>query len=554
MSKQVYWILAIVGVVLLLGTGGYYAAKHHSGDAVHTAHEIGASDHHPGASEAGVWICPMHPQIQQNHPGRCPICGMDLVKATDQSAAEPLDHDAISEHEHRHAAPAQSGDKVSAAWICPMHPQIHQDHPGRCPICGMDLVPVADSPAADEPSDHHAVSEHLHHHAEQAKIDEVASAAWICPMHAQIQQDHPGRCPICGMDLVRGSGASDVAQTGVAVDAVLQQRLGVRLVSVERRELRREIRSWGTVTTNEAAVFEVSTKVDGWLRKLHVGAVGDSVRAGQALYELYSPDLVQRQREYIELLRRGDQLREAVGMPTGQNAQMLASLARERLRNRQLFENADLDRAFMDALDKYRRPSDVVVVRAARSGVVTRIGAREGSYVTPQTQLLSFADLSKVWVDVVLYPDQLTWIADGDAVTAITQDQQHRRISGRLQLPNPLIDRATRTLRARLVLDNAGRTLLPGTYVDVQIATAAHPALAVPRSALIRTGTGDHVMVARADGRFAPEPVQTGMINDDYAEIVSGLDAGMQVAVKGQFLLDAAASLQATSQRMRDAL
>src|SRR3546814_16435814 len=111
----------------------------------------------------------------------------------------------------------------------------------------------------------------------------------------------------------------------------------------------------------------------------------------------------------------------------------------------------------------------------------------------------------------------------------------HRQISGRVQRPNPLIDRGTRTLRARLVLDNAGRTLLPGTYVDVRITTAAHPALAVPRSALIRTGIGDHVMVARADGRFAPEPVQTGMIGDDYAAIVSGLEVGPQGAVKGQF-------------------
>src|SRR3546814_16891167 len=95
-------------------------------------------------------------------------------------------------------------------------------------------------------------------------------------MHPQIQQDHPGRCPICGMDLVRGSDASHAGHGGVAVDAVLQQRLGVRLVAVERRELSREIRSWGTVTTNEAAGFEVSTKVDGWLRKLHVAAVGDT--------------------------------------------------------------------------------------------------------------------------------------------------------------------------------------------------------------------------------------------------------------------------------------
>src|SRR3546814_17522755 len=105
------------------------------------------------------------------------------------------------------------------------------------------------------------------------------------------------------MDLVRGSDASHAGHGGVAVDAVLQQRLGVRLVAVERRELSREIRSWGTVTTSEAAGFEVSTKVDGWLRRLHVAAVGDPVRTGQAIYEWYSPDRVQCHRAYTEPLR-----------------------------------------------------------------------------------------------------------------------------------------------------------------------------------------------------------------------------------------------------------
>src|SRR3546814_4815103 len=100
---------------------------------MHAVHEIGAPGNHHDASEANAWICPMHPQIHQDHPGRCPICGMDLVPASHEPAtAEASDHGAISEHEHHHdAAPAQAGDTVSAAWICPMHPQIQQDHPGR---------------------------------------------------------------------------------------------------------------------------------------------------------------------------------------------------------------------------------------------------------------------------------------------------------------------------------------------------------------------------------------------------------------------------------------
>ncbi len=435
------------------------------------------------------------------------------------------------------------------SWVCPMHEQIIQDHAGDCPICGMHLVA-----ATVDAGEHENENEHHEPDFSETEIDSKESAAsWICPMHAQIQQGHPGRCPICGMDLVRNASAAAAHHDGgVTVDSVLQQRLGVRLAPVEQREIRREIRSWGTVVLDPSARFEISPKVDGWLRKLHVVAVGETVRAGQPLYELYSPDLVQRQREFIELLRRSDQLQAAVGMPVGQNAQMLASLARERLRNRRLFENIDLDKAFIDRLEKYRRPIDAVVIRAARGGVVTAIGAREGSYITPQVNLFSMAELSKVWIDIALYLDQLAWVSSGDVATATTQDGLRTQVSGRLQLPNPLLDRASQTLRARMVLDAAGRQLRPGAYVDVRIATPARQVLALPRSALIRSGSGERVMLARGDGRFLPTTVQIGIEDEDYVEIISGVAEGDQVAVKGQFLLDAAASLQAASQRMRD--
>lgn len=391
---------------------------------------------------------------------------------------------------------------------------------------------------------------------EPALADASAPGAemWVCPMHSHIRQNHPGDCPICGMDLVQQAAAEAPRHAaGVLVDGALQQTLGVRLARVERRDLGRVIRSWGVVTADESALYEVGTKIDGWLRKLHVAAVGDVVRAGQPLYELYSPDLVQRQREYIELLRRADQLREAVGMPEGQNAQMLVSLARERLRNRRLFENADLDKAFIDELEKYRRPVEVVVVRASRSGVVTRIGAREGSYVTPDTPLLSLADRSRFWVEIALYPDQLAFVSAGDAVTATTQDGTRRQIGGRLELPRSPVERASRTQRARLAFDDVEGRLLSGTYVDVGITTAPREALAVPRSALIRTGAGDRVMLASGNGHFVPVPVQVGLVGDDHAEILSGLDEGEQVAVRGQFLLDAAATLQAVAGRSHDA-
>jgi Cu(I)/Ag(I) efflux system membrane fusion protein len=185
--------------------------------------------------------------------------------------------------------------------------------------------------------------------------------------------------------------------------------------------------------------------------------------------------------------------------------------------------------------------------------VVTRIGAREGSYVTPDTPLLSLADRSRCWVEIALYPDQLAFVSAGDAVTATTQDGSRRQISGRLELPRSPVERASRTQRARLAFDDVGGQLRSGTYVDVRITTAPREALAVPRSALIRTGAGDRVMLASGEGHFVPVPVQVGLVGDEHAEILSGLDEGEQVAVRGQFLLDAAAALQDVAGRSHDA-
>lgn len=354
------------------------------------------------------------------------------------------------------------------------------------------------------------------------------------------------------MDLVHGAGSAEHAAHagGVVVGETLRQTLGVRLARVEQHELSRDIRTWGTVTVDESSRCEVSPKVDGWVRKLHVATIGESVRAGQALYDFYSPDLVQRQREYVDLLQRRELLLNSMNPIAGQNAQVLASLARERMRVRRQFANADIDPAFVDELEKSRRPADVVTVYAQRPGVVVGIGARSGSYVTPQTNLLSIADVSSVWVDIPLYPDQWAWVSAGDAVSARRQNGEGDEIRGALQLPNALLDRDSRTLRARLIVRNPAQRLRPGEYLDVHIMTAPRHALAIPRSALIRTGAGDRVMLARDDGSFVAVPVQAGIENDAFVEIVSGLKPADQVAVKGQFLLDAADSLLAMTQRM----
>lgn len=393
--------------------------------------------------------------------------------------------------------------------------------------------------------------QHFHTAEKTSHLPAKVKKVWACPMHPHILQDHPGSCPICGMDLVETEGAHEHGGPSVAIDAATQQRMGVRLASLTLQTISREVQTYGNVTINESSMLNISPKIDGWIRKLHV-TVGQQVQAGQILYEIYSPELVQRQREYIELLQRRDQLLDSVPELTGQNAQVSASLARERIRSREKFAYADVDNKTLDLLEKNRRTIDVITVRATRPGFVTQIGAREGNYVTPMINVLSIADASKLWIDIALYPDQLDWVREGDKVTAKLPHSSQPGIRGRLKFASPVVDGATRTVKARVVVNNPHSWLRPGAFVDVTIAARTHEALALPRSAIMRTGRGSQVMLARGDGHFVPAPVETGIESGGLVEITDGLQEGAQVAVNGQFLLDAASSLNDAAQRMQD--
>ncbi len=379
-----------------------------------------------------------------------------------------------------------------------------------------------------------------------------AKKMWVCPMHPQILQDHPGSCPICGMDLVETGAAHDHHSDSMQVDTALQQRLGMRLARVEPRRLARDVQAYGTVAVDEDSVHAINPKIEGWLGKLHVSTVGQRVAAGQLLYEIYSPDLVQRQREYIELLQRRDRLLDGSAGLYGQTAAAAASLARERIRTREKLAYADVSARTIAEIERTYRTVDRVPVYAPQAGYVTQIGAREGAYVTPATPLLTLADNATVWIDIALYPDQLEWVRQGDDVTVTFPHSDRPPLHGQLRFALPTIDPATRTARARLVVKNPDRLLRPGAYVDVAIATRPRTELAVPRSAVIRTGRGDRVMLAREGGHFMPVAVETGIESGDFIEIIDGLQEGAEVAVSGQFLLDAAASLNDSVQRMQN--
>jgi Cu(I)/Ag(I) efflux system membrane fusion protein len=366
---------------------------------------------------------------------------------------------------------------------------------------------------------------------------------WVCPMHPEIMQDHPGTCPICGMDLVEARHHAG-HDHGIQVDSATLQKLGVRLAVVKKAPVSLDVNAYGNVSLDEGRLYSVHSKFDGWIKKSYIHSVGQHIEKGQAIYEIYSPDLVMQQKAYLAFLVRRNQIMQSIGDARMEENEfvmdLLQDLARERMKF--LHENVSLDT--VQRLEDTRMPIDVVKIVSDESGVVTQINAREGSATPPSTALFTLGDVSRVWVTATLYPDQAAGVKVGDEITLTGADGQ--RIQSRLDFLSPLADNNKVTARASVV--NAH--LRPGSFVDVTIHTQPRVALVLPRSAVIHTGHGDMVMIARGDGHFLPAYIDTGVETQDSIEVTDGLQAGAKVVVNGQFLLDSAASLNAAAQRM----
>lgn len=376
---------------------------------------------------------------------------------------------------------------------------------------------------------------------------------WTCPMHPQIVLDHPGSCPICGMTLVKIAAKSAPKGVHVEVAAGVQARMGVVLEEVAYRDVSPVLRVPVEIVSDERRAVSLSPKVDGWVRKLGVSVVGQPVRKGQVLYEVYSPDLQQRQRDYVDILNRRDTLQAQAGpgMPTGAASPdlMLASVARERFRIRSQLAAADVPENVLLDIEKTRHIHDVVPVLAEHDGVVTAIGAREGAFVNPSQVVLAYADQTTTWAELSFTPEQLAGL-HGRAMADIRDPSDAATVARvRVDPAQAVMDAPTRTARVRVALPPT-RALLPGTLVGAQVHLAPHRALTVQRDAVIQTGDGDFVMVADGGGGFAQAPVRVGAIAGDDAEIVSGVSAGQRVVTNGQFLLGSEASIQAARARL----
>jgi len=364
---------------------------------------------------------------------------------------------------------------------------------------------------------------------------------WQDPMVPGQKFAKPGKSPYMDMQLVPVYADGNGDEGKVTISPRIQQNLGVRTAEVVEGMLASAIEAVGTVAFNDRDVVLVQARNNGFVEKLHVRAPLDPVRKGQALAELYVPDWVSAQEEYLSAKRVAGTGLEGIleGIVDGARQRMrLAGMTEDQIR---LVESTGKVHAQFS-------------VRAPISGVVVELGVREGMTVMAGAPLFRINGLDTVWVNAEVRESQASEIRPGNRVEARTPALPGMVFKGTVSVLLPEVNPATRTIKARIELANSGGQLKPGMFATVNFAQRKPTKmLLVPTEAVIQTGKRSVVIVERTPGQFAPVDVEVGMEADGKSEIRKGLDAGQKVVVSGQFLIDSEASLKTTTQRMENA-
>ncbi|MEJ2095648.1 MAG: efflux RND transporter periplasmic adaptor subunit [Deltaproteobacteria bacterium] len=371
---------------------------------------------------------------------------------------------------------------------------------------------------------------------------------WVAPMNPSYIRDEPGKSPM-GMDLVpvyEEEGEQKEPASTIRIDPVTMQNMGVRMGRVERKTLVKDIRTVGNIIYDETKIFTVNTKFSGWIEKLYIDFVGDAVKKGQPLFEIYSPELVTAQEEYLLALEQYNRLSDASYPRVRQVAEGLLKASRTRL------QYWDLTDEQIDQIRSSGKTRKTLTVYSPATGVVTKKSAFEGHFVKEGELQYEIVNLATVWVDVDIYEYELPWVEKGMPAEMELAYIPGKRFKGKVLFIYPYLEIKTRTATLRLEFVNPNYELKPGMYADIFLkSTVAKNTLVVPQEAVIFSGMRRIVYVSLGEGKFEPREVKLGLEgNANEYQVLDGLKAGEEIVLSAQFMLDSESRLQEAIQKM----
>lgn len=357
---------------------------------------------------------------------------------------------------------------------------------------------------------------------------------WVAPMDANYRRDKPGKSPM-GMELVPVYESSDDNQSSsagtVKISPEIVNNLGVRLEKISKKAMVFDITTVGYITFDEDLVVNIYPRLEGWIETLYVKSEGESVSKGQALYRIYSPELVNAQEELLFALQRSNK--------------RLINAAKLRLKALQVSKET------INAVIKTRKVRQNITFYAPKDGVVKSLNVRQGHFVKPSTEIMSIGSIDQVWVEVEVFEKQLPWVQLGAEVQMTVDFLPSRKWIGTIDYIYPTLDKNSRTAKVRVKFSNQDESLKPNMYAKISIsAEQTNETLFVSRDAVIRTGFQDKVVLALGEGKFKSIEVTTGLKNHDFIEIKHGLKVGDEVVVSAQFLIDSESSKTSDFKRM----
>jgi membrane fusion protein, copper/silver efflux system len=420
-------------------------------------------------------------------------------------------------------APGTQVEKKGPLYTCPMHPTIVQDHPGECPICGMQLV-LKQQAGATAKGEHKIVF-------------------YRSPMDPK-QTSHVPRKDEMGMDYLpvyedelSGGGAVEGLAT-VNIDPSRQQLIGLTTAEVKRGPVGGSWRTVGRVQVDPTGVRRINTKVGGYVERIFVDFVGKPVRKGQPLFSLYSPELLSAQNEYLLAIQTRKSL-SGGGQLTGDGDALVTS-ARKKL---QLW---DVPESEIQRLERSGEASKNLTFVSPISGVVTAKNVVEGAKIAAGDTPYEITDLGMVWVMADAYETDLAQVKLGMPASLTLQSYPDRVFKGQVAFMDPLLDPKTRTVKVHLHFANPTGELKPEMYGEVVLREAEREGLTIPLDAVIHTGTKNVVFIDLGEGKFQPREVQLGDASGDQVEVVKGLEEGQKVVTRANFLVDSESRLRAS--------